>query len=209
MNSVIGLGKSFARVSALLVFAAIAGCGSLLGPSSPPPQIYRLSPEVAPTPAGTPVTWQLAVSRPETSQTLDTERIALMRGALMDYYADAQWNDSAPRLVQSLLVEAFDRSGRVQAAATNAAALRADLTLASELRDFEAQYDSSDTAPVVVIDIQAKLLDPRGKVVESLNCRQTARAAQNSVPAVVAAFDRAMASALSQIVGWSLQATPQ
>jgi cholesterol transport system auxiliary component len=193
---------------ALLAAIVLASCGSILGPTVPPAQIYRLSPEMAPQ-SGHPVAWQLAVGRPDTAQTLDTDRIALLRGSLMDYYADAQWNDSAPRLVQSLLVQAFDRSGRVQAAPRDSASLRADLTLATELRDFEAQYDSADAVPLVVIDIQAKLLDQRGQVIASLDSRQTARATQNNVPGVVAAFGQAMTTALSQIVTWSLQATPR
>jgi len=194
---------------ALLVAVALAGCGSLLGPSNPPGQIYRLNPDLASQPGGQPVAWQLAVARPDTTQTLDTSRIALLRGSVMDYYADAQWNDSAPRLVQSLLVQAFDKSGRVQAASRDSASLRADLTLATELRDFEAQYDTAEAAPLVVIDIQAKLLDQRGEVIASLNARQTARAAQNNLASVVTAFDQAMASALSRIVDGSLQATPR
>jgi cholesterol transport system auxiliary component len=194
---------------AFVVAVTLAGCGSLLGPSNPPAQIYRLNPDVPSQPEGQPVAWQLAVGRPDTAQSLDTDRIALLRGAVMDYYADAQWNDSAPRLVQSLLVQAFDKSGRVQAAPRDSASLRADLTLATELRDFEAQYDAAETAPLVVIDIQAKLLDQRGQVIASLNSRQTAHAGQNTVASVVSAFDQAMAAALSQIVNWSLQATPR
>jgi len=207
MTSVFG--KHCARLAASVAVAMMAGCGSLLGPSNPPPQIYRLSPDMTSPPGGTPVPWQLAVARPDTTETLDTDRIALLRGSLMDYYADAQWNDTATRLVQSLLVEAFEKSGRVQTAPTASAGLRADLTLTSELRDFEAQYDSESGAPLVVIDIQAKLLDARGQVIASDSSRQTARASQNSVAAVVAAFDQAMGAALSQIVGWTLQATPR
>ncbi|HLY07081.1 MAG TPA: ABC-type transport auxiliary lipoprotein family protein [Rhizomicrobium sp.] len=186
---------------------AMAGCGSLIGPSNPPGQIYRLGPEMPSESTETAVKWQLAVARPDTSRTLDGDRIALLRGPAMDYYADAQWNDSVPRLVQSLLVEAFDRSGRVQAGAADSN-LRADLILTTQLRDFEAQYDSANSAPIVVIDIQAKLVDPRGQVIASLDSRQTARATQDSVAAVVNAFDQAMAAALAQIVGWTLQATP-
>jgi cholesterol transport system auxiliary component len=207
--------RSFPRLpgdsaSLAIMFAVfvLAGCGSLLGPSNPPAQIYRLNPDVVLQPDEPPVAWQLAVARPDATQTLDTDRIALLRGAAMDFYADAQWNDTAPRLVQSLLVQAFDKSGRVQAAPRDSASLRADMTLATELRDFEAQYDTAEAPPQTVIDIEAKLLDPRGQVIVSLNSRQTARASQNSVASVVAAFDQAMAAALSQIVSWSLQATP-
>jgi cholesterol transport system auxiliary component len=195
-------------LAAALGCFAITGCGSLLGPSNPPSQIYRLDPGATPQTSGSPVPWQLSVARPDATRTLDTDRIALLRGSVMDFYADAQWNDTAPRLVQSLLVAAFDRSGRVQAA-TRDSNLRADLTLTTELRNFEAQYDNANAAPTVVIDIQAKLLDQRGQVIASLDSRQTARASQNSVTSVVEAFDQAMGAALSQIVGWTLQATPR
>ena len=70
----------------------LAGCGSLLGPSGPPLQLYRLRPAF-PAAGGTSVSWQLAVARPLATQSLDTERIALMRGAMMDYYADGwRWS---------------------------------------------------------------------------------------------------------------------
>lgn len=207
MSSALNRTSRSAIVLAALTCFAAAGCGSLIGPSNPPAQIYRLGPEMPSQSAGSRVTWQLAVSRPDASRTIDTDRIALLRGSAMDYYANAQWNDSVARLVQSLLVEAFDRSGRVQAATADSN-LRADLILTTELRDFEAQYDSGNPAPRVVIDIQAKLLDPRGQVIASLDSRQTARATQDSVPGVVNAFDTAMAASLSQIVSWTLQATP-
>ena len=200
--------KSSARAAVILTLLALTHCGSLLGPSNPPPQIYRLSPGSSLPPGGLSVPWQLAVGRPDATQTLDTDRIALFRGPAMDYYADAQWNDSAPRLVQSLLVEAFDKSGRVQSAPRDSASLRADLTLATELRDFEAQYDNANGAPLVVVDIQAKLLDQRGQVIGSLDSRQTARASENTIASVVMAFDGAMAASLAQIVAWTLQATP-
>jgi len=208
MSSDSGFAKHSALAAAVMTCFAITGCGSLLGPSNPPAQIYRLNPKMPSQQGGTAVASQLAVARPDTFQTLDTDRIALLRGPVMDYYADAQWNDSAPRLVQSLLVEAFDRSGRVHAA-TRDSSLRADLTLTTELRDFEAQYDNTNAAPLVVIDIQVKLVDRNGQVIASLDSRQTARASQNNVPSAVEAFDQGMGDVLSQIVGWTLTATPR
>ncbi|MGH6878021.1 MAG: ABC-type transport auxiliary lipoprotein family protein [Rhizomicrobium sp.] len=193
----------FLAGAAMLV---LAGCGSLLSPSNPPPQIYRLAPNFPAPATGVPVSWQLAIARPTTTQTLDTERIALVRGAVMNYYADAQWNDGVPRLVQSLLVEAFERSGRIAAVARESAGLRADYTLATEIRDFDAQYDSANGAPMVVVEIETKLMGSRGSVVASLDARQTTRADRNSVAAVVAAFDEAAGAALAQIVAWTLQA---
>jgi len=154
------------------------------------------------------VSWQLAIARPELSQTLDSERIALLRGATMDYYADAQWSDTVPRLVQSQLVQAFEESGRILAVARESAGVRADYTLTTEIRDFNAQYNDENSAPLIVVDMEAKILAPRGAVVAAQNIRQTAAAAANSVPAVVAAFDQALGAALAGIVAWTLSAAP-
>jgi len=46
-------------------------------------------------------------------------------------------------------------------------------------------------------------------VIVSLDSHQSARATQNNVAGIVDAFDQAMAAALTQIVGWTLQATPR
>ncbi|HEY3637289.1 MAG TPA: ABC-type transport auxiliary lipoprotein family protein [Rhizomicrobium sp.] len=197
-----------ALIPASALFLALAGCGSLLGPSTPPPQIYRLAPEFPAASGGAPVSWQLSIARPSTAQTLDSERITLLRGSVMDYYADAQWNDTVPRLVQSMLAQAFERSGRITAVATESEGLRADYLLVTELRDFDAQYDSENGAPLAVVDISAKLLDQRGKVIAVHDARQTARAAQNNVASVVAAFDQASGAAFADIAGWALQAPP-
>lgn len=200
----------FARRSVLFWGAAalaLGGCENLIGPPQAP-RIYRLDPAFPPAVPGAMVKWQLAVARPETMHTLDSQRIALARGATMDYYADAEWNDSVPQLVQSLLVEAFEKSGRITAVSPESADIRADYLLVTDIRDFEARYDDPNGAPVAMIDIEAKILDTRGKVLTSLDARKTAQASANSVPAVVAAFDAALGNALAQIVAWTLSAAP-
>jgi cholesterol transport system auxiliary component len=197
----------------LILFLAAAaftlgGCSNLIGPSGPPPQIYRLEPVLPQANGGSSASWQLSVARPDTTQTLDSERIALTRGPAMDYFADSQWNDTVPRLVQSLLVEAFEKSGRLAAVAPESSGLHADYLLVTEIRDFEARYAGATGAPDAIVDVEAKLLDPRGKVVMSLDARQTAPAAQNTIPAIITAFDQASGTALAQIVTWALQAPP-
>jgi cholesterol transport system auxiliary component len=202
---------AWTRRNALIVGAAaltLAGCGgSLIGPSGPPLQLYRLRPAF-PAAGGPSVSWQLAVARPSAPQSLETERIALMRGAMMDYFAEAQWNDSAPRLVQALLVEAFEKSGRILAVTDESGGGHADYMLECEIRDFDAQYESENAPPTIVVEIEARLLGSQGQVVAALNARQTQPASANNVASVVAAFDQAVAATLTQIVTWTLSAPP-
>lgn len=184
---------------------ALGGCGSLLGPSGPPLQIYRLEPAFGPFAPGPNVSWQLAIARPYASKTLDTERISLVRGAAMDYYADAQWSDSVPRLVQSMLVEAFERSGRIAAVARESDGLRADYTLTTDIGDFTAQYAAENAPPTVVVDFAVRLLGARGVVAASRHMRQASPAAANTVPSVIQAFQQAVGASLAEIVDWALQ----
>jgi cholesterol transport system auxiliary component len=199
---------AFNRRGLLISGAAIAlsGCGSLLGPSGPPRQIYLLAPALKPV-EGPDVTWQLTIGTPACDNSLDSQRIALHRGVTLDYYADAQWTDQAPNLIQTLLVEAFEKSGHIAAVARDSDGLHADYLLQMELRDFEAHYDSLNGIPTVVVDLFVRMLAlPRREVVSSLNARHEVRASQNSIPAVVDAFNLATGQTLEQIVGWALRA---
>jgi cholesterol transport system auxiliary component len=188
-------------------FLALSACGSLLSSPSEPGKIYVLSPNLATAPAPSRTSWQLVVARPEASASLTTERIALLRGAEMDYYADAQWTDAVPQLLQNLLVEAIEKSG--VAVARDVQGIKADYILQTEIRAFDARYDQADAPPRIEVDIMAKLIAQRtAAFVAAREFRREAQAAANSVPAAVAAFDQAVSAILADIAGWVL-ATPR
>jgi cholesterol transport system auxiliary component len=189
----------------LIATLALAGCG--IGPSGPPAQIYVLGPDFTGISGAPKVDWGLAIARSDVADVYDTDRLALSRGQTMDYYADAEWTDATPRLLQSLLVEAFEKSGRIGAVSRDNGSVRGEYVLTTELRHFEAQYDSGNAAPNVVVDIEAKLLTlPAREVVATLDSTHQVRATQNSVPAVVAAFNQATGATLEEIAGWALRA---
>ena len=186
----------------------LASCGGLnIGPP-PAGQLYVLRPATTP-PADAPVAqWQLAVALPDAPESLDTDRIALIRTqSVMDYYANSTWMDHTTQLVQSLLVEAFEKSGKINAVARETEGLRSDYILQTDIRDFEAQYDVQDGIPRVIVRISARLVNiPQRNVVSIITVTHEATASANSVPAVVAAFNTATGAALNEIVGWALRA---
>ncbi len=185
---------------------AFAGCGSLLSPSNPPARIYVLDPSLGAV-AGPRVSWGLVIGAPDVPNVFDNERVALERDKTMDYYADTQWTDSTSPLLQSLLVEAFEKSGRIKAVARDDGGVPGDYMLVTEVRHFEAVYDNGDGAPEIHVEIVAKMLSlPHRDMVASHDVVQTVRASANSIPAAVAAFSQATGTALSEIVSWSLDA---
>jgi cholesterol transport system auxiliary component len=185
----------------------LAGCSSnLIGPP-PAPQIYVLHPEFSPVANAPMVSWQLVVSVPGAPESLDTERVALVRAPnTMDYFANSQWTDRAPLLVQSLLVEAFEKSGRINAVGRESAGIRADYVLQSEIHDFSAHYAVLDTPPKIRVAITAKLVGALSRnVAATMEFENEAQAAANDMPNIAAAFTRATGAAVSRIVSWTLQ----
>ena len=185
---------------------ALAGCGGLIGPPEAP-RLYILNPVPQPVPGAT-VDWALSIGLPDASAGLDSQRIAILHPpASMDYYADAEWPDRLPALVQSTLLQAFETSGRIEAVAPDNDGARADYILSTDLRDFEARYDQPDGVPVAVVRIGAKLVRAvKRDIAARFEASEEAPASQNSVDAAVAALDEALARALAKIVAWALEA---
>ena len=147
----------FAAASGLVV----AGCADLVGPP-PSPKLYVLEPKLAAVP-GVPVAWALSVQLPDSTAGLDSERIVISRPpAGLDFYANAAWSDHLPALVQTTLVESFERSGRIASVAQDSAGTRTDLILNTNLRDFEARYDAGEGAPLGVVRLGVRLIEAHG-----------------------------------------------
>src|SRR5215469_10096366 len=103
--------RILAGVVAVASVPVICSCG--LG-SGPPPRQFTLTP-VTNFPRGRPlVKWSLVVDEPTAARQIDTSRIALMNGPFrVEYYADVEWTDNAPAMVQLLLIQSFQNTGRL------------------------------------------------------------------------------------------------
>lgn len=191
-----------------LALTLSACSGNLIGPSSPAPDLYVLHPEFGSVSDAKPIRQQLVVAVPAASDALDTERIALEHAPnTMDYYAHSQWTDRLSLLVQSLLVEAFERSGRVAGVGREGAGIRPDVILESEIRHFEAFYASPDTPPEVRVTLVPKLVGAvHREVIAATEVTRSARPAANDMPQITAAFGTAANEVLRETVRWALSA---
>lgn len=188
---------------------ALSACSvsNLFGPPGAP-QLYVLKPAMPPGDPGPKVAWALGIDLPEAAQNLDSDRIAISRSAnTQDYFANAAWPDQLPALIQGSLVSAFEASGRIDQVVRNTEGVRTDYLLKIDVRDFEARYDQPDAAPTAVVAFQAILVDLKDRnLAAHLFVRKESAATQNSVDASVEAMDRALGSALGDIVHWTMAA---
>jgi len=184
---------------------ALAGCASLFV-ATPPGHLYRLTAD-SNYPANLPhATAQLLIDVPQAPAGIDTTRIALSSSPLsLDYYADSEWTDRVPALVQTALLASFENSKAITAIGRESTGLRPDFVLESEIRHFEAIDDEKGAPPMAWVAVIARLVAmPQRKIIAQTAFEQRVAAAANNVPAVVAAFNAATDAVIRDIVLWTL-----
>lgn len=194
-----------ARWLAIAMAVLLAGCGGIFS-DTPRRPLYQLRAPVAFGARLRPVSAQLLVALPSAPSGLDTARVALSRAPMsLDYFADAEWTDSAPVLVQSALLDGFEKSGAVPAVGRDNAGLRADFILETDLRDFTAVYDSPNAPPRVTVALILKLIKiPERKIVAQRSVRRQQPAAGTTIPDIVQAFNTALGGAVEEAVRWAV-----
>jgi cholesterol transport system auxiliary component len=203
------------RLAAAAVFAllalALSACGGLLASSGPNPNVYTLSPKNTFAAELPRVDWQLVVEEPYAAGGLDSNRIAVKPNAYeLKYFADSRWSDRAPKMVQTLLVESFENTGKIVAVGREVVGLRSDFNLKTELREFQAEYADDGQPPTVRVRLNAKLIrQPRQEIVDWKNFEYKMVAKSSSMPDVVEAFDEALGKVMRRSVEWVMSGHQQ
>lgn len=199
-------------VRAALVAGAIAGaagCGSIVpGADREPPRLYDLSPKNTFSPNLPKAHWQLIVEPPIAAAGLSSARIAIKREDFrLEYFARSAWTDTAPKMVQTLIVESFENSGEIVSVGRESAGLRSDYVLKTELREFQAEYTSDKQPPRIRVRINAKIVEmPQRTIIASKTIENFATVGKGSMDGIVTAFDDALGKTLKQLVEWTLRA---
>jgi cholesterol transport system auxiliary component len=195
----------------LVLSGLLTACaGNLLpGAGNDPPDLYVLTPKnTFPDDLPT-VNWQLAIPLPVADAALNTARITLRQNPIsLEYYARANWIDTAPQMIQTLLVESFENSGKIVGVGRQSVTLRADYSLLTDLREFQAEYLGAGP-PRVRVRLNAKMVKmPQRTILATETFEFLEPAASSDLQAVVSAFDVALGKTLKRIVEWSLKSVP-
>ncbi|MBY8949254.1 MULTISPECIES: ABC-type transport auxiliary lipoprotein family protein [unclassified Pseudomonas] len=190
------------QMIAPVALALISACSIL--PKADPSDVYRL-PSAQAANQGAPVSWSLRLAKPQTSEFLDSPRIAVVpNGDLISSYAKSRWSDPAPVLLRNRLMDGFQRDGRVTLLSTDESNLQADYELGGQLQAFQSEYRGS--AVEVVIRLDARLV--RGsdqRIIASRRFEVHQAVTDTKVPAVVAGFGLAGDQLNRQVVEWVVQ----
>ena len=184
----------------------LSGCSSLVPGQGPPPNLYRLTPKPEIPDTLPKVNWQLEVEVPNAPASLDSTRVALLHDpSQFEYYARANWVDRAPLLIQSLLIEFFESSGKILSVGRDSSDFRPDYVLSTELRDFQMEYFPGPL-PSAHVGMNARMISIRQRsIIASRRFDQLAPASADRIESAVAAYSVALGKTLDEIVAWTIE----
>jgi cholesterol transport system auxiliary component len=198
----------------LETIAAVAGvtwlCGcstaSLFDSETPIPTNYVLAaapPAKAPTPSRA-SNVDLAIARPDVIPGLDSRRIAVLKGRLLDHYKGTEWGGSVTEVVQTLLVGSLDQQQLFRSVTSEQTRVSADYILDVEVRDFQSEYAEGDAggSPQVRVTFISRLIRIKDReLIATLVSTALKPAADNRMGAVAAAFESAAQQAALDLAG--------
>jgi cholesterol transport system auxiliary component len=191
-------------VAASLAPLALAGCISLL-PSEKPVQLYRFGggpPDASPQAAAGGPAFAVRLAPLGFDRPAATDQILTVNGDQTAYVAGARWVASAASLFGSAITRAFDIHGGPARLLAFGQISHADLVLKIDVRTFEVRYPKGKSDdPEVVVEVYGALTDLAGGE-QSRLFQARSPAASNSVHAIAAAFDTAVAEVLTSLVTW-------
>jgi cholesterol transport system auxiliary component len=183
---------------------ALGGC-ALLGPSKGNGAAqYAPDPRVQAEPGWPSVRWSLTVATPTAARAIDSARIAVRPTAQeLQVYKGAQWAKRPSEMLEDAVLRALEDSGRIGVVTRQGTGIATDYRLVLDVRRFESDYASGQ--PAATIEVRAKLLrDTASDVVASRTFLQVVPARDAAVPAVVDAFEQALAGMARDLAGWTL-----
>ncbi len=200
--------RRWRRIAGLVALTAtLSACGFTLPGSGPAPDIYDLSPKNSFDEDLPNIDLQLIVEEPSSARGIDSDRIALRPSSIeIKYFAGARWVDRAPRMVQILLVESFENTGKIVAVGRQSIGLRPDFSVKSELREFQAEYFENDGLPNIHVRLNVKLIKmPEARIIASRTFDQTDPASGKDITAIVQSFDETLGKVLRRSVEWTMR----
>jgi phospholipid/cholesterol/gamma-HCH transport system substrate-binding protein len=181
----------------------VAGLERMTGASTPPPKtVYNLQAAAAPAGPGKPLKGQLVIPEPSTVVMFDTQRIMFSPVNDSAEFANAQWADTIPRLLQARLIQSFENYDIAHAPLRSADGVEVDYQLLIDIREFQVEAAGQPTAKIA---FSARLLNKQGKVVAARVFSTSQPIGQVDPPSVVAAFDTAFATVTRELITWTVQ----
>jgi len=150
-----------------------------------------------------PIKGLITIPEPTAVVMLQTQRMLFSPSGGPPAFADMQWSDSIPKMLQAKLIQGFENYDIDHAPLRSMDGLEADDQLLIDVRTFQIKSDPDFTAD---IGFSARILAKDGHVVASRVFVQSRKFDKLDPASAVAAFDDAFKSIASELITWTADA---
>lgn len=200
------------RIMPLAACGFLAGCAGLstLTSATAPTDLFTLTPKSTFDPGLPRLKHQIVIPEPTATAAVSNDRIAVNPSPLqVEYLSGARWVDRAPVIIQALLIESYENSGKVDAVGRSAVSLRADYLVVTDVREFQAQVPvgvPDDTRLQVLVRLNFKLVNAdMDRIIASRSFEERVAAQSDDAPDIAEAFDEALGDVMRDAVEWSIR----
>jgi cholesterol transport system auxiliary component len=185
---------------------ALAGCSALRPTRTEAPSLFRLEPALGPA-AETSAPVLILVPTPDAGPGLDGPRMAYVtRPYEVQFFARSEWVDTPARMLEPLLVNALQDSGRFEALTEGSGvlpSLRLDIEITALQQEFLERPSSTRFA------LRARLIDlDRRGLVATRDFEAVEPAPSDDPYGGVEAANRAAARVLRELAAWCASEAP-
>ena len=199
-------------VVASVLVSTLSGCAGLntLNSAATPTDLFTLTPKSTFDPGLPRLRQQIVVEEPTANAAINSDRISVQPTPLqVKFLPGVRWIDTAPSIVQTLLIESHENTNKVDAVGRSAVTLRADYTIVTDLREFQAQLKpGSGPNALLSVDVtmNMKVVEAtEDRIIASRSFEAIVNAASDSPEDIAAAFDIALGRVMRNSVEWSIR----
>tara|TARA_R110002051_G_scaffold325772_2_gene431105 strand:- start:56301 stop:56927 length:627 start_codon:yes stop_codon:yes gene_type:complete len=197
--------RHFLTRTAMAAVAAMSLAACSVLPESEPLSVYQLpAPQMQASPAAQSLP-SLRINTPQAGFALSSPRMLVNPdGDQVSTYKGARWTDPVPALLREHLAKAFTQQVSATGITTDEHALRSDVHLGSDLRQFQVRYNGS--SPRAVIELDARLINPNSRSVIAAQHFLVEQPLDNpQIAGVVSGFKLAADELAEQLIRWSTE----
>jgi phospholipid/cholesterol/gamma-HCH transport system substrate-binding protein len=196
-----GLAKNTSRIDSIL-----AGVERMTGGGAPPPPktVFDLRPPQSFALPNLVLKHQVVIPEPTAELMFDTQKLLVVPTG-KDYpgFADVQWADNIPKMLQAKLLQSFENFDIAHAPLRAVEGIDANFQLLIDIRNFSVSAEPDATAEIA---FSARLVDKEGKIVASRLFSERRPLEALTPAAAAAALNAAFGSAATSLIGWTAAA---
>lgn len=197
-----GLARNTGRLDGIVAgLERMTGGGSAAAPKV----VYDLDAPRDFAPRKKSIEGQLVIPDPTSILMFDTQRILFVPpGRDHPAFADFQWSDSVPKLVQAKLIQSFENYDPAHAPLRAADGIAVDYQLLIDIRSFQIATDPELAAEIA---FSARIVGKNGRVMASRIFAEKTKIDHLDPASAVHAFSEAFGAAAKALVVWTVTAT--